>query len=99
MARIRKLLSLDPEVEAHRKALEILEAHGCSSDFIVECILHYENLLTREELQQELEKFLQKKQPDVSESQIHMERVDDIRKSSSAINKIPSVMFDLMKQI
>ena len=98
MARIRKLLSLDPDVEAHRKALEILEAHGCSSDFIVECILHYENLLTREELQQELEKFLQKKQPDVSEA-LDMERVDDIRESSSAINQIPAAMFDLMKQI
>ncbi|MCI7098322.1 MAG: hypothetical protein MR966_05295 [Lachnospiraceae bacterium] len=98
MARIRKLLSLDPDVEAHRKALEILEAHGCSSDFIVECILHYENLLTREDLQQELEKFLQRKSPDVSES-LDMERVDDIRESSSAINQIPAAMFDLMKQI
>lgn len=98
MARIRKLLSLDPDVEAHRKALEILEAHGCSSDFIVECILHYENLLTREELKQELEKFFQKKYPDVSES-LDMERVDDIRESSSAINQIPDAMFDLMKQI
>lgn len=92
MARIRKLLSLDPEVEAHRKALEILEAHGCSSDFIVECILHYENLLTREELQQELQKFLQ----ELPRMELQEEQNE---KSSSEINQIPDIMFDLMKQI
>ena len=93
MARIRKLLSLDPDVEAHRKALEILEAHGCSSDFIVECILHYENLLTREELQQELRKFMQ--ELPVPE---HQEEEPE-KNTGSSINKIPAVMFDLMKQI
>ncbi|MDD7390437.1 MAG: hypothetical protein PUG60_12470 [Lachnospiraceae bacterium] len=97
MARIRKLLSLDPDVEVHRKALEILEAHGCSSDFIVECILHYENLLTREDLQQEIERLLQKL-PAASGTPITENR-EDGRKSSNAINQIPECMFDLMKQI
>ena len=98
MARIRKLLSLDPEVEAHRKALEILEAHGCSSDFVVECILKYDQILTKDELRQELQTFFQEIAA-APPSQMVKQQAEQKVAGQCMVNNIPEVMFDILKQL
>lgn len=99
MARIRKLLSLDPEVEAHRKALAILEAHGCSSDFVVECILKYDQALTKKELQQELQIFFQEYAVAAQPLQTTKQQVEQDTADQYMVNEIPDVMFDILKQL
>lgn len=97
MARARKFFSFNLEIEAHKKALEILENRGCSSDFVVECILQNENRLTREELHQELQEFLQNLPPVVPDP-TQQQPVPQEEKPCSA-SRIPKEMFDIMKQL
>lgn len=100
MARIRKLLSFDPDVESHRKAMEILEQHGGSSDFMVECILHYESMLTKEDLQQEI-KHLTDLLSGISFSHPADPEKDseENQESKREIDQIPDQLFDIMKII
>lgn len=96
--RIRKLLSLNPEVESHRKALELLEEHGCSSDYVVECILTYESRLTRADLRQELQALLQQL-PVIRQQKEEPDPVEAMPVVDESLSRIPGSMFDLLKQI
>lgn len=104
MARIRKLLSLDPDVATHKKALDILESHGCSSDFVVECILKYEQSLTREDLQEAVDDLIsrlsaadiwQQVQPAATRDNPDPKQ-EETKKTD--VSRIPDSLFDIMNQ-
>lgn len=96
MARERILLSVNVEKEDHKRALEILKRQKNSSEYVIRCILAYEEdkPLTRHDLHEELEAFLEKL-PEAA-GNTDGKRIE-IKKQQEP--EIPGMLLDVLKMI